>query len=270
METAQTLSFQDFWMYFQDELLRLDFDGKPCRDTAELFHEEKLTPKKAARQFIKESNQDIIKFVDKDTMDSGVELTEDRMLKSYKEKTFAVISKLDEIGVPNKGEQIRIITKRSFNAIAFLKWIHSLEGQIEEALFCIYSINHEASVLINEMVLNGEIKQATILMPNLRNKAHRAKEEATKQYFIMNPNIELIFANSHSKIMSFKTKAGNHYTVEGSGNLSYNSRIEQYIIDNDEGLFDFTKNWIQEIKTFLQGKKELIIHPKENGTTQQG
>lgn len=61
--------------------------------------------------------------------------------------------------------------------------------------------------------------------------------------------------------MSFKT-AENYYTVEGSGNLSYNSRIEQYIIDNDISMFEFTKTWINEIKVYLQGKKELTIYGK--------
>lgn len=203
-----------------------------------------------------------IKFVDKDTNDSGVEETNDRLLKVYKEKTALVIENLHNIGLPKKNEQLRLITKRSFNTIAFLQWVVKKEfGHVDEALFCIYSINYEASVIINDLVKSGTIRTATILMSNLRNKAYRAKEEATKNFFATNPNIELIFANSHSKIMSFKI-GSNYYTVEGSGNLSYNSRIEQYIIDNDKVIFDFTKEWIQEIKTYLKDKKELSVYPK--------
>lgn len=205
-----------------------------------------------------------IAFVAKDTNDSGVEETKDRMLKLYKQKTAAVIQNLSVVGLPKQGEQIRLITKRSFNAIAFLEWVIRLEGNVDEALFCIYSINHEASVIINQLVTEGKVKTATILMSNLRNKAHRQKEEATKQYFVGNPNIELIFASSHSKIMSFKS-GDNYYTVEGSGNLSYNSRIEQYVIDNDKLVFDFTRSWLEEIKLCLQGKKELSVYPKRNG-----
>jgi hypothetical protein len=201
-------------------------------------------------------------FVEKDTKDSGVEELEDKMLKLYKEKTFYVVQNLDKIGLPKKNEQIRIVTLRSFNAIAFLQWVQEKSGLvIDEALFCIYSINHEASVIINQMVTDGRIKTATILMSNLRNKAHRQKEQMTKDYFINNPNIELIFASSHAKIMSFKI-GEDYYTVEGSGNLSYNSRIEQAVIDNDKSLFEFTKSWIEEIKIYLKDKKELIVHKK--------
>ncbi len=206
-------------------------------------------------------DNETIDFVDKDTNDSGVEETNDKLLRLYKEKTCKVISKLEEIGLPEKNEQLRLITKRSFNSIAFLQWVMSFEGNVDEALFCIYSINHEASVIINDLVTQRKIKTATILMSNLRNKAYRSKEEATKNYFAQNPNIELIFASSLSKIMSFKS-GENYYTVEGSGNLSYNSRIEQYIVDNDKSVFDFTKSWIEEIKTYLKGKKELQIFGK--------
>lgn len=203
-----------------------------------------------------------IDFVEKDTKDSGVEELEDKMLKLYKNKTFHVVQNLDKIGLPKKNEQIRIITLRSFNAIAFLQWVQEKSGLIiDEALFCIYSINHEASVIIDQMVKDGKIKTATILMSNLRNKAHRQKEQMTKDYFINNPNIELVFASSHAKIMSFKI-GEDYYTVEGSGNLSYNSRIEQAVIDNDQSLFNFTKSWIEEIKIYLKDKKELIIYEK--------
>lgn len=201
----------------------------------------------------------VIDFVGKDTNDS--EETEDKLLRIYKEKTCLVIEKLSGIGLPKKNEQLRLITKRSFNAIALLEWVISLEGNIDEALFCIFSINYEASVIIDTFIKSGKIKTATILMSNLRNIAYRKKEEATKNMFVNNPKVELIFASSHAKILSFKS-GDNYYTVEGSGNLSYNNQIEQYVIDNDKVLFDFTKEWIEEIKKHLKGKKSLTVYPK--------
>ena len=59
--------------------------------------------------------------------------------------------------------------------------------------------------------------------------------------------------------MGLKTKKGNYYILEGSGNLSFNSRVEQYVIDNDKELFNFTKDWMSKIKVFLKGKKELVL-----------
>lgn len=199
-----------------------------------------------------------IESVSKDTMDSGVEETQDKALMLYKKKTFQTIEKIKELSLPKQNEQIRLITKRSFNAIAFLKFIAEQEV-IEHAILAIYSINHEAATILNDLINSARIKTATIFMSNLRNKAHRQKEQLTKDMFIDNPKIKLIFASSHAKIISFKTEKGNHYTIEGSGNLSYNSRIEQYVIDNDKSLYDFTVNWIEEILIYLKGKKELTV-----------
>lgn len=197
--------------------------------------------------------------VAKDTMDSGVEETEDKSIKLYKEKTFQVLKHIEEMILPKNKEQLRVITKRSFNSIAFVKFIAELEI-IKHIVLVIYSINHEAAVILDDLIRTGKIQSATILISNLRNKAHRKKEQLTKDLFIDNPKIKLIFASSHAKVISFETEKNNYYTIEGSGNLSYNSRIEQYIIDNDKDVYDFTVNWIEEILIYLKGKKELTIY----------
>lgn len=126
----------------------------------------------------------------------------------------------------------------------------------------VYSTNHEAARLLVRMLNRREIHQAEILVSNLRNKAHREKERLTKEMFEQNPHIKLWFASSHAKVMSCKTDRGNHYTIEGSANLSYNSRIEQYVIDNDETIYQFTSDWMTEIREYLKNHKELEICSK--------
>ncbi len=96
-------------------------------------------------------------------------------------------------------------------------------------------------------------------MSNLRNHAHREKEVIIKEMFVDHPRVELFFCSSHAKTFSCKTDQGNYYTIEGSGNMAYNSRIEQYVIDNDQAVYDFSCNWMREIKEFLKDKKELEI-----------
>lgn len=204
------------------------------------------------------SNEKDLINVEKDTTDSGVELLEDEKYKVFIEKTYKVIEQIEELGFPKEKEQIRFVTFRTFNAAIFLNHIAKSEV-IEELILVVYSINYEAAALIVDLIEKGRIKKAKILMSNLRNKAHRKKEQLTRDIFVEHPNIELFFASSHSKIMAMKTENGNHYVIEGSGNLSFNSRIEQYIFDNDKGLFEFTSKWTEKIKLYLQGKKELVI-----------
>jgi hypothetical protein len=113
--------------------------------------------------------------------------------------------------------------------------------------------------MIDKMIKDELIGKCQILMSNLRNKAHRKKEQITRDLFVDNPKVDLFFASSHAKILSVETNKGNFYSLEGSGNMSFNSRVENYCIDNDEKLYNFHCDWMNEIKTFLKDKKELVL-----------
>ncbi len=63
-------------------------------------------------------NGDLIN-VAKDTSDSGLEELEDEKYRRFIEKTYQVIESVEEIGLPKPGEQIRLVTFRSFNAAVF-------------------------------------------------------------------------------------------------------------------------------------------------------
>ena len=223
----------------------------------EISEDKKI--KKSSKKFELRDEDSTICTVSKDTNDSGVEDVKDSSIRLYKQKTFQVIEKIKELKLPTDKEQLRLITKRSFNAVSFIKFISDAET-ITHLTCCIYSLNYEAAMLLNDLINNGRIQKATLLISNLRNKAHREKEQLTKDLFVENPKIKLIYCSSHAKIISFSTDKGNYYTIEGSGNLSFNSRVEQYVIDNDKDLFDFTNRWIEEIQEYLKGKKELTIY----------
>lgn len=199
--------------------------------------------------------------VEKDPEKSGLEEMEDRAFVKYCVKHTAMIAKLDELGLPLPGQQFRIITRRTFNAIQFLEYIVEQET-IVDLKMAIYSINFYAAKILIKLVDTGKIQKVEILMSNLRNKAHREKEEVVRKMFLGHPRIVLFFASSHAKTFSCATSNGNFYTLEGSGNLAFNSRLEQYVIDNDKALYEFSCSWMSEIKVFLEGKKELEYTPK--------
>jgi hypothetical protein len=203
-------------------------------------------------------NKDSLINIKKDTEDSGLELFEDEKYKKFIEKTYQIIESVEEIGLPRENEQIRLVTFKSFNAALFLAHICEKE-KIKHLLLVVYSINAEAAQLICSLIDSGKIEKCTILMSNLRNKAHRKKEQVTRDMFVDNAKVDLFFASAHSKIMCMETEKDNFYCLEGSGNLSFNSRVEQYVIDNDKKLFYFTKNWMDKIKVYLAGKKELVL-----------
>lgn len=206
---------------------------------------------------------------EKDPMQSGLEAMADKSIVRYCERHYMLIEEIRKIGLPQPGQQFRLVTRRTFNAIQFLEYICERETVVDLRM-AIYSINFAAAKILVDLVLNGYVQRATILMSNLRNKAHREKEEITKKLFMQTPGIDLFFCSSHAKTMAMRTKQGNFYSIEGSGNLAYNARVEQYVIDNDAGMFHFSAAWMDEIRAFLKshGKPEFEDCATDTGATQ--
>lgn len=185
--------------------------------------------------------------------DGNIEIN-DQLFKKYQEKNKQTINSIKEIGVPLHGEQLRIITMKSFNTIAFIEMIAKKEI-IEDMVLVIFAINKEAAKSIVDLYQTSRIKNIDLIISSVRNAGHRIKSLAV-QYLKQN-NIPITFVNSHAKISALKTKE-NAYIIEGSGNFSYNGRIEQYIIDNDSKLFEWTKKWVSDMKVLMKDKRDFI------------
>lgn len=171
---------------------------------------------------------------------------DDKILKRFVEKTTQVIEKVKEIGLPEKKEQLRLITTKFFNSIAIIKHIADQE-KIIDAVFVIFSINQSAAKILIELKNENKLQNCKLVISSIRNSGHRSKSIAVdllKNYF------EIIFVNSHAKLAVMRTEKNNYYAVEGSGNFSYNGRLEQYVIDNDQVLYDFSKEWILELEKY--------------------
>lgn len=50
----------------------------------------------------------------------------------------------------------------------------------------------------------------------------------------------------HAKLILFEMSDGNHYVIEGSGNLRACRSIEQFTLSNDEGLLRFHRGWLED------------------------
>lgn len=200
-----------------------------------------------------------MRTVAKDIDKSGLEAMPDA-LEVYRPKarSCAVIARLAEVGLPQPGEQFRLVTRRNFNSIEMLEYIASRE-KVVRLYAAVYSINERAAVSLCNLLDGDKVDHATILMSNLRNKAHREKEEIVCKMFSTHAKIDLWFCSSHAKVVAVETACGNHYVIEGSGNHAMNSRVEQYVVDNSEEVFAHTARWMSDIRDFLRaaGHREL-------------
>ncbi|GHC02005.1 hypothetical protein GCM10007047_18110 [Cerasicoccus arenae] len=184
---------------------------------------------------------------------SQFEQIEDRLLRQDAVRRTAVIKRIDELGLPEPGEQYRLVTMRTFSAVEFIDYIANREPVLECAIV-LYSISRLNAAKIRSLLRRRRIQRAMILVSSLRNTAAQEKEDVAMTVLKGTPGVDMFFASSHAKIFTCETAEGNFYSLEGSGNLANNSRIEQYCLDNSEPLYHFHREWLEEVKGVSEGR----------------
>lgn len=150
---------------------------------------------------------------------------------------------------PLPGEHYIIITEKQFNAYALI--LHVLETKIIEELYlAIYRINQPTVQSIIQLIEESRIKRASFIISNFFNQTKRPEQWAIqlKTYCSENPDkTQHAYVHNHAKVLILKTASGDHLIFEGSGNMSDNARIEQYRYENNEMIYNFHKQWMQEV-----------------------
>jgi len=149
---------------------------------------------------------------------------------------------------PKKNEQYRIVTEKQFNAFALI--LHLLESEeLEELYLAIYRINEPTVSSIIDFIEVGKIKKATFVISNFFNQTKKPEKWAMmlREFCANNVNCEHVYTHTHAKVLAIRTKTKNYYIFEGSGNMSDNARIEQYIYENNQEVYEFHKGWMSEL-----------------------
>lgn len=179
------------------------------------------------------------------------------LISNFEKKSYDIIKKASDIKIlPSKSEVIRMITKRSFNVIAFVNEIMN-KHEIKELIIAVYSIDLKTLMLFEKYLNEKKIGKFTFLISNLRLNEGDKKANFIKSLPERFKNFDLIYAYSHCKIITCRTSDENYFTIEGSGNFSSNARIEQYSFENEKSTFDFHKKWISEIEG-MSAKKDVL------------
>lgn len=164
--------------------------------------------------------------------------------KSHLRKTFNNLKTVTEIGLPKENQQIRIVTKKAINSFDFILSIIHEQKTIDELYIAFYRIGKKTINELIELQERGAICKIVFLIndgfPKLVKDAYNLLKSKE------NENWTIKLENNHTKIILAKAQ-NEHYVIEGSGNLSINARIEQYVFDNDKKLYEFHKHWIDKI-----------------------
>lgn len=143
--------------------------------------------------------------------------------------------------------QYRIITNHRFNAITVIEYM-SKYYELQEVYIAVYRMNQMSVNKLLEFINNDDIKCSIIVSSFFRdNKNYEKWAKDLVSFSSGKSNTKVVFFRNHAKVFLAKTKCGRHIVFEGSGNLSDNARIEQYLIEDNEVTYNFHKEWMDDI-----------------------
>ena len=140
--------------------------------------------------------------------------------------------------------QYRMVTDKSFNAIVVIDYLLK-KYELVEIYIAVYRMNLLSVNKLKSIIDGGNVKCFILLSSFFReNKRYERWAEELLMYAENKKDVEISFAVNHAKVFIAKTKDNRHIVFEGSGNLSDNARIEQYLIEDNEVTYNFHKQWI--------------------------
>ena len=171
------------------------------------------------------------------------------IVKNESITTVKMKSLKDLCGLPHEGEQYRIVTYKQFNAYALIKLL--LENRIIEDLhISFYRINKPTADALIELIESGKIKRASMIICSYFNQTKKPEKWAEElcDYCKEHPaNCNFAYLNIHAKVVAAKTSNGEMFVFEGSGNMTDNANVEQYVYEQNEKVYNFHCEWMDEL-----------------------
>lgn len=147
--------------------------------------------------------------------------------------------------LPQMGEVFFLFTLNSFNAFTFIPYIIKERGQIHELVISTYSINQRILQAFSKLMHSGELHTVNILISDsIKFRVPKVADQLQHLQEVYAGRLTVNFAWNHSKITLIKT-AKDYFVAEGSGNWSENAANEQYILLNNEQVYNFRKSCIK-------------------------
>jgi hypothetical protein len=195
-----------------------------------------------------------------DNYNAGISFT-NRGKKSSKIIDFTSVEKTNEamrfdfvkslnFSLPEKNESLFFLTSKPISLLDVTNYIENLDGEIEEAIMYLFTVNRVASEYIAHLSKTTKLK---LVVSDIMNSKREKERLITKT--LENSNVNFIFVHSHAKVISLKMKSGNFFNLVGSMNAGSNAKIENLQIINSEKMFDFIDSNFKLLQKDFEIKK---------------
>ena len=154
-------------------------------------------------------------------------------------------------GLPEEGESYHIVSNGKFDFWSFIPvLVERLGNSKVEFIGSTWTLNRGNAVEMLEMY-DAEKLRSVHLMTGTYFKSRESSVYATIVEGLMERGQRFVCFENHSKV-ALLSNGVDYLVIEGSANFTSNPRVEQYVLTNDRGLFEFHKEWM--ISMFDDGK----------------
>lgn len=188
---------------------------------------------------------------DSEVEEQNTKITTSRKAKIQEKliaKSFLQKEKAKEVftEMPKPGEAHFIVSNGTFDYFTLIPIaIQLLGGKVDDFYFSTRTMNQSNVKSLFDLFDSGKIMNIHALV----GLYFKQREANVFNYLYegIQKRGQKVFSNeNHSKITLLRG-GGNFITICGSANFTSNPRIEQYSIHNSMVLFDFNKQWMDEI-----------------------
>lgn len=164
---------------------------------------------------------------------------------SNKQLFTNVLNRINDLGgVPSVNECFHIVTKSQINSFDFIL-LFLATNKIDTLTIAFYRIGKKIVQELKDLHDKGQIRKINLLVNDGGPKLCPDVYNLIKQY--EKDTFQVKIANTHTKIICLETDEKKYFVIEGSGNMSQNSKIEQYLFTQNKALYDFHLDWISKI-----------------------
>ena len=211
----------------------------------------KIDGKLSVRHVKKKENLKIVGW-QKSTQSKVNRLSKFKQVEYLEEKCCRELVNFSEFEIPKPNQIIRFMTTFRHNPLGLITHYIDECGSVDEVVIFMYQCKKVVVDLLLEYVRLGKIKHMKFLI--CKRYAYNYDENsfvASLVNFAENYPDKLTFKHpdNHAKIVCINVGNGVDYpTITGSGNLTLNARVENYVMENCKDSFDFYNDFFDSLK----------------------
>jgi len=145
--------------------------------------------------------------------------------------------------LPQPGTSYHVISSGNFDFWTYVPHIVNLAGHIDDFYCSTWTLNRYVAEEMLELFDQKKILKINMLTGLYFKRRESAVYATLLQGLVERGQRYIAFLN-HTKIMLLE-KDPDYFVIEGSANLTANPRVEQFILSNHKGLYNFHKEWME-------------------------